>query len=304
MRINRLTFSADLALMQTGYPTERVEMTSVNTNISASKASLAMSNSNKAQVQSSERLSSGRRINGGADDAAGMAVSSKMNAILMGQNAAIKAATDAVSLLKTQEAGVEQLVNIIQRVRELAVQMSNGTFSDVDRGLAQLESDALMDQFLMVATGTKFNEKQILNGSTPPPNMETMDIQSGPTASESFTIVLVPGVLFHTAITAGSLNNISSQSDAQNAVDTLGGPINTFLEAKATLGASINRVNYTISYLSQANVYTETANGRIVDADFAKEASINSKQTILYQAASQMLSIANDTKQNLLQLFR
>ena len=100
------------------------------------------------------------------------------------------------------------------------------------------------------------------------------------------------------------MNKISSQSDAQNAVDTLGGPITTFLEAKATLGASINRLNYTISYLSQANVYTETANGRIVDADFAKEASINSKQTILYQTASQMLSIANDTKQNLLQLFR
>ena len=275
-------------------------MTSVNTNISASKASLAMSNANKAQVQSAERLSSGKRINGGADDAAGMAVSSKMNAIFMGQKAAIKGATDAVSLLKTQEAGVDQLINILQRVRELAVQMANGTYSDADRGLAQLESDALMDQFLMVATGTKFNEKQVLNGLPG----DTLDIQSGPTASETFSIAMVPGGISHSAITGSSLNKISSQSDAQNAVDGLGGPINFFLEVKATLGASVNRLNHTISYLSQSSVYTETANGRIVDADFAKEASINSKQTILYQAASQMLSIANDTKQNLLQLFR
>lgn len=275
-------------------------MTSVNTNISASRASLAMSNAHNAQVQSAQRLSSGRRINGGADDAAGLSVSSKMNAIFMGQKAAIKTATDAVSLLKIQEAGVEQLINIMQRVRELAVQMANGAFSDADRGLAQLESDALMEQFLMVTTGTKFNEKQVLNGALG----DTLDIQSGPTASETFTIAMVPGGAYYTQITSTSMNKISSQSDAQNALDTLGGPINTFLEAKATLGASINRLSHTISYLSHATIYTETANGRIVDADFAKEASINSKQSILYQAASQMLSIANDTKQNLLQLFR
>jgi len=275
-------------------------MTSVNTNIIASKASLAMSNAHNAQVQSAQRLSSGRRINSGADDAAGLSVSSKMNAIFEGQKAAIKTATDAVSLLKIQEAGVEQLINIMQRVRELAVQMANGAYSDADRGLAQIESDALMEQFLMVTTGTKFNEKQVLNGVVG----DTLDIQSGPTASDTFTIAMVPGGSYYTQITGTSMNKISSQSDAQNALDTLGGPINTFLEAKATLGASINRLSHTISYLSHAAVYTETANGRIVDADFAKEASINSKQSILYQAASQMLSIANDTKQNLLQLFR
>ena len=107
-----------------------------------------------------------------------------MNAIYMGQKAAIKAATDAISLLATQEAGVEQLINIIQRVRELAVQMSSGTYSDADRELAQLESDELINQFLMVATHTRFNKKQVLNGATAAPNMETMDIQSGPTAAE------------------------------------------------------------------------------------------------------------------------
>ena len=236
-----------------GYPTLRVEMTSVNTNISASKASLAMSSANEAQVKSSERLSSGKRINGGADDAAGIAVSQKMSAIFMGQKAAVKAATDAVSLLTTQEAGIDQLINITQRVRELAVQMSNGTYSDADRDLAQLEADELMGQFLMVAENTRFNEKQLLAETALPPG--TLTIQSGPSADETFTIAMVPGVGYHGAIDS----KINSQLDAQDSVDTLGGAINTLLEAKAILGASVNRLNHTISYLTQASVYTEVA---------------------------------------------
>ena len=103
-------------------------MTTVNTNISASKAALSMGIAEATQAKSAKALSSGKRINGGSDDAAGIAVSSKLNAIFMGQQVAIKAATDAVSLLKVQEAGVTQLIDIIQRIRELAVQMANGTF--------------------------------------------------------------------------------------------------------------------------------------------------------------------------------
>ena len=278
-------------------------MTSVNTNIGASKAALAMRLAENAQVESARRLSSGKRINGGSDDAAGIAVSSKMNAIFMGQKAAVKAATDAMSLLTTQEAGVKQLINIIQRVRELAVQMSNGTYSDADREVAQLESDELMSQFLMVATHTRFNEKQILNGSTAAPNMETMDIQSGPTANENFTIALIPGVLTHTDITIGNMNKISSQAEAKNAVTALEAPLQTLMEASATLGSSINRLSHTIDHLSQASVFTEIATGRVVDADFAKEVVITTKQNILYQAAAQMLAIANDANQNLTQLF-
>ncbi len=282
-------------------------MTSVNTNISASKAALSMSSTNNAQVKSAKRLSSGTRINSGSDDAAGIAVSSKMNAIFMGQKSAIKAATDAISMLKVQEAGLEQLTNILQRIRELAVQMSNGSYSDVDRGLAQLESDALLEQFLMVATNTRFNEKQVLSGTLPPPTFETIDIQSGPTADESFTIALIPGVLLHGGIVSADLNKVDTQALAKATMDGLAvenGPMDILSNAQATLGSSINRLSHTVSYLTQANVYTETAIGRIVDTDFAREATINTKQNVLYKAASQMLAIANDTKQNLLQLFR
>ena len=159
-----------------------------------------------------------------------------------------------------------------------------------------------MGQFLMAAENTRFNEKQLLAETALPPG--TLTIQSGPSADAIFTISLVPGVGFHTGKTGGSMNKISSQADTQSAADTLGGPINTLPEAKAILGASVNRLNHTISYLTQANVYTEVARGRITDTDLAKEAATNSKQAIFYQAASQILSIANETKQNLAKLFR
>jgi len=148
----------------------------VNTNISASKAALSMRGASDLQVKSAERLSSGAQINSASDDAAGMAVASKMTAIGMGQQAAIKNVTDAVSMLQVQETGIDQLTDILQRIRELAVQMSNGSYSDADRGMAQLESDALLEQFLMVATNTRFNGKQVLNGSQPPPVFETIDM--------------------------------------------------------------------------------------------------------------------------------
>ena len=122
-------------------------MTVINTNVSALKAQLAGQIAAGGFDSASRRLSSGKRVNSGADDAAGAAVAMKMNAQLMGQKAAIKTASDALSLLNLQEAAVEQFANITQRIKELSVQMANGTYSDADRALAQLEADQLVAQF-------------------------------------------------------------------------------------------------------------------------------------------------------------
>ena len=140
-------------------------MTVINTNVSALKARLASQIANRGVDTAALRLSSGRRLNFGADDAAGAAVFMKMNAQLMGQKAAIKTAADALSLLNVQEAAVQQFANIIQRIKELSVQMANGTYSDDDRSLAQLEADQLVSQFQKVAANTRFNELQVVNGT-------------------------------------------------------------------------------------------------------------------------------------------
>ena len=119
------------------------QMTVITTNNAALKAQLASKIADIKLTKSAQRLSSGRRINVGADDAAGSAVGLKLHAQLEGQKAAIKTASDAISLLKLQEAGTSQFVSIIERIRELSVQMASGSYTDTDRNLAQLEVDAL-----------------------------------------------------------------------------------------------------------------------------------------------------------------
>ena len=171
-------------------------MTVINTNTSALKARLALTVAGSEINTSAERLASGKKLNSGADDAAGAAVFMKMNAQLMGQKAAIKTAADALSLLNLQEAAVEQFVNITHRIKELGVQMANGTYSDADRALAQLEADQLVTQFQMVAANTRFNQLQIVNGTDGVTAPYT--IQVGPDSSDNFTIAITPGATLST----------------------------------------------------------------------------------------------------------
>ena len=273
-------------------------MTVINTNVEASKARLAGSIAAKKLDTASNRLASGMRLNSGADDAAGSAVSMKMNAQLMGQKAAIKAASDALSLLNLQEAAVEQFVNITHRIKELGVQMANGTYSDADRALAQLEADQLVTQFQMVAANTKFNGLEIVNGTfgvTTP-----YSIQVGPNASDSFNVAVTPGATLSAWLPADV--DVTTQSDATTTFDTTLTILQTMNEQRAIIGAAINRMKASINNLSSAAVKTEVAVGRIIDADFALESAKLAKQQILSQSSNQMLSIANKSKDLLNQL--
>ena len=273
-------------------------MTVINTNVEASKARLAGSIAAKKLDTASNRLASGMRLNSGADDAAGSAVSMKMNAQLMGQKAAIKAASDALSLLNLQEVAVEQFANITHRIKELGVQMANGTYSDADRALAQLEADQLVTQFQMVAANTRFNGLEIVNGTsgvTAP-----YSIQVGPNASESFDLAVTPGATLSTMLPG--FVDVTTQSNASNTFDTTLSILQTMNEQRAIIGAAINRMRTSINNLSSAAVKTEVAVGRIIDADFALESAKLAKQQILSQSSNQMLSIANKSKDLLTQL--
>jgi flagellin len=275
-------------------------MTVINTNVSALKARLAGQIAISKVDDAALSLSSGKRLNSGADDAAGAAVFMKMNAQLMGQKAAIKTASDALSLLNLQEAAVEQFVNITHRIKELGVQMANGTYSDSDRALAQLEADQLVTQFQMVAANTRFNDLEIVNGTNGVTAPYT--IQVGPDASDNFTIAVTPGATLSTMLP--TFVDVTTQANATLTFDTTSSILQTMNEQRAIIGAAINRMIASIDNLSSAAVKTEVAIGRIVDADYATESANLAKQQILSQSSNQMLSVANQSKEMLTQLLR
>jgi flagellin len=275
-------------------------MTVINTNVSALKARLAGQIAAGEVDSASNRLSSGKRVNSGADDAAGAAVAMKMNAQLMGQKAAIKTASDALSLLNLQEAAVEQFANITHRIKELGVQMANGTYSDSDRAMAQLEADELVSQFQMVAENTRFNQLQIVNGTSGVTAPYT--IQVGANASDNFTIAVTPGATLSTMLP--TFVDVTTQANATLTFDTTLSILQTMNEQRAIIGASINRMLASINNLSAASVKTEVAIGRIIDTDFALESAKLAKQQILSQSSNQMLSIANQSKDLMAQLLQ
>jgi flagellin len=276
------------------------EMTVINTNVSALKARLASQIAYSGVDTAALRLSSGKKLNFGADDAAGAAVFMKMNAQLMGQKAAIKTASDALSLLNLQDAAVEQFVNITHRIKELGVQMANGTYSDADRALAQLEAEQLVAQFQMVAANTRFNELEIVNGTDGVTSPYT--IQVGANASDNFTIAVTPGATLST--TLPTVVDVTTQANAKLTFDTMLSVLQTMNEQRAIIGASINRMLTSINNLSASSVKTEAAIGRIIDTDFALESAKLAKKQILAQSSNQMLSIANQSKDLMTQLIQ
>ena len=266
------------------------KMTVINTNNAALKSQLASKIADTKLTKSAQRLSSGKRINGGADDAAGSSVALKLHAQLQGQKAAMKTASDAISLLKLQEAGTSQFVTIIERIRELSVQMASGSYSNNDRSLAQLEVDALKSQLGLVASSTMFNNKQILNASS----ATTYKIQSGASQDESFTIEVIQGATLSTDVSSDA--DVTNQSNARNTMNKMNTHSQTAKEYLATIGASINRLSSTIKNLSSAALNTEVAFGRIVDADYARETSNFARQSVLANASQAMLVNANQSK--------
>ena len=275
-------------------------MTVINTNVSALKARLAGQIATSKVDDAALSLSSGKRLNSGADDAAGAAVFMKMNAQLMGQKAAIKTAADALSLLNLQEAAVEQFANITHRIKELGVQMANGTYSDDDRALAQLEADQLVAQFQMVAANTRFNDLDIVNGTDGVTAPYTIQVGAG--ATDNFTVAVTPGATLSANLPTQV--DVTTQAAAATTFDTTLSILQTMNEQRAIIGASINRMLSSINNLSSAAIKTELAIGRVIDADFARESANLAKQQILSLASNQMLSTANQSKELLTQLLR
>ena len=275
-------------------------MLSINTNVAALRAADAAYSVNKSMETSMERLSSGKRINSAIDDAAGLQIASRQEAEIRGFKQAAKNAADAQSLFATQEGALEEIHNLLQRLRELAVQSANGTLIAADRTALNSEVTALEAEISRISDDTTWGGQQILDGST---FSAGVTFHIGPDASDTISHT-VPNM----SSTAGSMDlgskNVTTQSNATTYITTIDGVINNVLSERQQLGAVMNRLDYTMANLSQMATNLSVSMGRIMDADFAAESANLARTQVLQQASMSMLAQANASKQNILSLFQ
>ncbi|MFJ5767814.1 flagellin [Lysinibacillus sp. NPDC093210] len=265
-------------------------------NISALNTHRNLSFNNTEASKNLEKLSSGYKINRAGDDAAGLAISEKMRGQIRGLDMATKNAQDSISLIQTAEGALNETHSILQRMRELAVQSANDTNVTSDRGDLQKEINALSEEITRISTDTEFNTQKLLNGSF---KAKTFHIG----ANKGQTINLTIGNMAASSLKVSKIS-ISSQPNANNAIDTINKAITSVSDARSSLGAVQNRLEHTINNLGATSENLTAAESRIRDTDMAKEMMGFTKNNILMQAAQSMLAQANQQPQGVLQLLQ
>jgi flagellin len=270
-------------------------MTVIGTNIGSLRASNASTYANLSLQQSMERLSTGKRINSAKDDAAGLAISSSMTSQIRGMSQGIRNSNDGISMAQTAEGSLGEVTNMLQRIRELAVQASNGTYSDSDKTNINAEVGQLQSQITDILTNTEFNGNKLFDGTAG--TSGTVTIQTGANASD--TVDLDLSNLDLSAATASTLFD-----DPSAALATLTTAINTVSTSRATLGASQSRLTSVVNNLTSNVTNLTDARSRIEDADFSAETTSLAKAQILSQASTAMLAQANQSQQSVLSLLK
>jgi flagellin len=274
-------------------------MAVINTNISAIKAANASNSAAKMLGTAMERLSTGRRINSAKDDAAGMAIGTTMTAQVRGMSQGIRNANDGISLAQTAEGALSEVTNMLQRVRELAVQSSSGTYQTSDRDYMQSEVTALTEQISDVLSTTEFNGNTLF--STTAGTDVTFDIQTGANSGETITITSL--AIDGTNIDATALD-VTTAADASTTIDNVDLALADVNAARATLGAGQNRLESAVNNLTNNVTNLSDARSRIEDTDYSAETTAMAKAQILSQASTAMIAQANQAPQGVLSLLR
>jgi flagellin len=274
-------------------------MSVINTNISAMKASNASISASKMLSTSMERLSTGKRINSAKDDAAGLAISTTMTAQVKGMGQSIRNANDGISLAQTAEGAMGEVTNMLQRVRELAVQSSSGTYQASDRGYMQSEVTALTNQVSDVLSKTKFNGNSLF--STTAGTDKTFAIQVGANSGDKIT--LTSKAIDGTNISATALD-VTDSTKASTTIDNVDLALADVNANRASLGAGQNRLESAVNTLTNNVTNLSDARSRIEDTDYSVETTAMAKAQILSQASTAMISQANQSQQNVLSLLR
>lgn len=269
-------------------------MYSVNTNISSLTAQKSLNGSNSSLNKAMERLSTGLRINNASDDAAGLAIAERLKGQVKGMSQANRNAQDGISLLQTAEGSLGVQSDILQRMRELSIQASNGTNSDTDKTSIQAEITQLTAELDHIAGNSSFNGIQLLDGSA-----TTVKLHISEKASDTMDITLTKAT--SAELLGGALD---VEGDAAGAITAIDEALDKVSTARSTLGAAQNRLGFVTDNLATAQINTEASLSRIQDSDMSAESSNLAKAEILSQATMAMLARSNTQQQNVLSLLR
>ena len=268
----------------------------VQHNLTAMNANRQLGITTSSQAKSSEKLSSGYRINRAGDDAAGLTISEKMRSQVRGLNKASANAQDGVSLIQVAEGALGETHSILQRMNELATQAANDTNTSIDRGAIQKEINQLTSEIDRIRSSTQFNTMDLIDGS-----FERKNLQVGSLKGQGITI----SIKNMDASSIGVKNlSMGSFTKAGSAMTKIQGAINQVSEQRSYLGALQNRLEHTISNLDNISENTQAAESRLRDTDMAEEMVEYSKNNILAQAGQSMLAQANQSTQGVLSLLQ
>ena len=287
-------------------------MAVVNTNVNATVAQNALVRNERQMNTAMERLSTGQRINGAKDDAAGLAISSRMTSQIRGLEVGIRNANDAISMISTADGALIEVTNMLQRMRELALQASNGTTTSSDRAYLNSEYQKLITEIDRIAQNTQWNGSSILNHTTTASS--TFKYQVGANGGQTIAVDFgdfnntgASGVMqavnsANGTIAAGTTASaITTGSAAITAIDSAISSVNS---QRATFGAAINQLTYAVDNLASVKVNAEASRSRILDTDYAAETSELARTQIIQQAGTAMLAQANQLPQTVLSLLQ
>lgn len=273
----------------------------VQHNLQAANTNRQLGITTSAQAKSTEKLSSGYKINRAADDAAGLSISEKMRSQIRGLNKASSNAQDGVSLVQTAEGALNETHSILQRMNELATQAANGTNTSVDRSAIRAELDQLTSEINRIQSTTQFNTMNLLDGTFSGANNQ-MKLQVGALSGQSIDFSIAN--MCATKIGLKKTLSVSTFTKAGSYMKSVQDAIEVVSKQRSAMGAIQNRLEHTIANLDTTSENTQSAESRIRDTDMASEMVTYSKNNILAQAGQSMLAQANQSTQGVLSLLQ
>ncbi|MDB4580978.1 flagellin [Porticoccaceae bacterium] len=284
-------------------------MSVINTNVSATLTSNALAKNDRAMSQSMERLSTGQRINSASDDAAGLAIASKMTSQIRGLDQAVRNGNDAISMVQTADGALVEVSNMLQRMRELAVQSVSDTNTSTDRTALNTEFTALTAQIEATMVNTQWNGQDLLDGDS-----QSLSFQVGANASQTITVTTLKDM--RTAGTAfSSLANTTTETTlatlvitdgtkAANSIKGIDSALAVVNTKRAELGSTVNRLEYAVDNLANVSQNASASRSRVQDANYATESTELARTQIIQQAGTAMLAQANQQSQSVLALLK